>query len=146
VGLSQSPYMAGANRYPEPDVSGWTGWIVFASIMLGMAGVFQGIAGFVALFKDDYWLVAKNDLAVSVSYTTWGWTHLIMGALLLFAAFSLMRGHMFGRIIGVVAAVLSAIVNLAFLSASPAWSLIVITFDVLVIWSITVHGRELRAD
>jgi len=145
VDVQQTPYTTEAFRPGEPETTGWVGWILFASIMLGMAGLFQAIAGFIALFKDEYWVVGKSGLAVSVSYTTWGWTHLAVGALLILAAVSLASGRMFGRVIGVVVAVLSATVNLAFISASPAWSIIIITLDVLVIWAITVHGRELRA-
>jgi len=38
---------------------------------------------------------------------------------------------------------LSAIVNFAFLPYYPVWSIIIITVDVLVIWALIVHGREL---
>ena len=41
---------------------------------------------------------------------------------------------------------LSAIVNIGFLSAYPIWPTIMITIDVLVIWAIIVHGGELRED
>jgi hypothetical protein len=43
-------------------------------------------------------------------------------------------------------ATLSAVVNIAFLSAYPIWSTIMITIDILVIWALTVHGSELRDD
>ena len=44
-----------------------------------------------------------------------------------------------------VAAALSAIVNLMFLAAYPVWSIIVIALDVVVIYALTVHGREAKA-
>jgi hypothetical protein len=37
-------------------------------------------------------------------------------------------------------------VNLGFLAASPGWALIMIILDVLVIYAVTVHGREIRND
>jgi hypothetical protein len=37
-------------------------------------------------------------------------------------------------------------VNLAFISAYPVWSVILITLDVIVIYAIIVHGRELKSD
>jgi hypothetical protein len=43
-------------------------------------------------------------------------------------------------------AFLSAVVNLAFISAYPIWSTIMIALDVLVIFAIIVHGRELKVD
>jgi hypothetical protein len=36
-------------------------------------------------------------------------------------------------------------VNAAFLAAYPIWSTIMIAFDILVIWALTVHGREMKA-
>jgi hypothetical protein len=41
-----------------------------------------------------------------------------------------------------VIAVVSALVNVAFLSAYPIWSTIIIAMDVLVIYALAVHGRE----
>lgn len=40
--------------------------------------------------------------------------------------------------------VVSAIVNIGLLAAYPAWSAIMIALDVLVIWAVTVHGREMK--
>jgi hypothetical protein len=44
----------------------------------------------------------------------------------------------------VILAVVSALVNAAFLAASPVWSTIMIALDILVIWALTFHGREVR--
>jgi hypothetical protein len=42
--------------------------------------------------------------------------------------------------VAVVVAVVSAIINLAFMSAYPIWSVIMITIDILIIYAVTVHG------
>ena len=47
-------------------------------------------------------------------------------------------------VVGVIIAVFSALANLAFLPAYPIWSTIVIALDVLVIYALTAHGREVR--
>ena len=49
-----------------------------------------------------------------------------------------------GRIAGLVVAGLSAVVNLGFLVAAPVWATLVIALDVVVIYALTVHGRELE--
>ena len=123
-----------------PQGSGWRGWVVFAATLMAMLGVFHVIAGLVALFEEDYYLVSENGLVVSADFTAWGWTHLLIGALLLLAAFSLVKGSTWARVVTVGVASLSAIVNLAFLSAQPLWSVIMITLDVLVIYAVTAHG------
>jgi hypothetical protein len=52
-------------------------------------------------------------------------------------------GRRWARTAGIVIAGVSAVVNLGFLRASPAWSAMVIALDILVIYALTVHGVEL---
>jgi hypothetical protein len=49
------------------------------------------------------------------------------------------------RVTGIVIAVISALVNMAFLAAHPIWATIVIAVDVLVIYALAVHGREVKS-
>ena len=138
---------AGA-RGGEPGtapMSGWTGWVVFAGLMMIVAGCFQAIEGLTALFRDRYFVVRPSGLIIHVDYTAWGWTHLVIGAVAVVVGAGLLKGNAAARVAGVVIAVLSAIVNLAFLAAAPVWSTIVIAVDVLVVYAIVVHGGELRA-
>src|SRR3954467_6618019 len=122
----------------------WAGWVVFGGVMLIMMGSFQVIEGLVALFDDGFYAVRSNGLVVNVDYNTWGWVHLIIGIVGVLAGLGLLVGNMLARVVGVAAAFLSAIVNLAFISAYPVWSAIMITLDVIVIYAIIVHGRELK--
>jgi hypothetical protein len=130
---------------PDTEVTGWVGWVAFAGIMLIMLGFFQAIEGLVALFNDGFYLVRPNGLVVNVDYTAWGWTHLILGAVAVAVGFGLMVGNMLARVAGIAIALISAILNLAFISAYPVWSTILIALDVIVIYAIVVHGRELKS-
>jgi hypothetical protein len=136
-----------SSSYPPSsgaDVSGWAGWVVFAGIMMIMLGAFQVIEGLVALFDQGYYLVAPSGLVLSVDYNTWGWAHLIIGVLAVATGIGLIAGNMLARVVGVILAVISAILNLVFIAAYPVWSTIVIAIDVIVIYAIVVHGRELK--
>lgn len=127
-----------------PQPSGWVGWVVFGAIMMIMAGSFQIIAGLVALFNDEYFAVTSSGLLVTLDFTTWGWVHLALGALVTAAGVALLAGQTWARIVGVTVAVIASVVNLAFLSAHPVWAVVTIALDVLVIYAIVVHGDELR--
>ncbi len=135
--------MAKKSKGVNTDVSGWVGWAYFAGIMMAVLGFFQVIIGLTALFKDSYFVVLPNSI-VNVDFTVWGWAHLALGLLVLVAGFALLAGQVWGRVIGVVLAVLSAVANLLFLPAYPIWSTIVIVIDVLVIYALVVHGHELE--
>jgi hypothetical protein len=128
------------------DPSGWARWVVFGGVMLIMLGAFQIIEGLVALFDDGFYAVKPNGLVVHVDYTTWGWVHLVIGVVGILAGLGLLVGNMAARVVGVGIAFLSAVVNLAFISAYPIWSTIMIALDVLVIFAIIVHGRELKVN
>ena len=130
-------------RYDD-EPTGWTGWVVFAGVMMIMLGAFQAVEGLVALFDDGFYLVRPDGLVVDVDYNTWGWVHLIIGVVGVVVGVGLLAGNMAARVLGVIVASLSALVNLAFISAYPVWSVILIAVDVIVIYAIIVHGRELK--
>ncbi len=125
-------------------MTGWVGWIAFAGTMMVLLGSFHVIQGLVAVFKDDYFVVGKSGLIVNVDYTTWGWVHIIGGLIIAGAGVALFTGKFWARTVGVLLAMVSAIVNISFLSAYPIWSTIMITVDILVIWALTVHGNEMK--
>ena len=130
---------------PTPAPTGWVGWIVFAGVMMVMVGTFHLIQGLIALFQDEYYLVTKNGLTVHMDYTAWGWTHLILGAVVFVAGLALFSGQMWARVVGVALAVVSALANFAFIAAYPWWSAIIIALDFFVIWALTVHGSEMKS-
>jgi len=130
-------------RY-EDERTGWAGWVVFGGVMLIMMGAFQVTMGLVALFNDGFYAVRSDGLVVNVDYNTWGWIHIIIGLVGVLVGVGLMAGNTAARIAGVVIAFLSALANLAFTSAYPVWSVLVIVLDIIVIYAIIVHGRELK--
>ncbi len=127
-------------------MTGWVGWVAFAGVMMVLLGTFHVIQGLIALFNDEYFLVTRSGLAVSMDFTAWGWVHVIGGLLVLGAGFGVFSGRIWARTVGVAVALGSAVVNVAFLSAYPIWSSIMILIDILVIWALMVHGGELRED
>lgn len=125
------------------DVSGWVGWVYFAGFILILNGAFQSIAGLVALFKNEVFVVAESNLWL-LDYTTWGWAHLLLGVFLLIAGSAIMSGKMWGRVVGVIFAGLSLIANFGFVPVYPIWSLILIVIDILVLYALIVHGGEAK--
>ncbi len=126
-------------------VSNWVGWVFFAGFMMIILGVFQAIAGLTALINPDWLVVTERSLLV-FNLTTWGWVHLLLGLIVLIAGFSVMSGHAWARIVGVLVAASSAIAQLASVNVHPVWSITILVIDVLVIYALTVHGGELKAD
>ena len=125
------------SQYEQPPVSGWAlGGIAFAGTLMIIVGAFQAIAGLVAIFDDDFYVIGRN-YTFDLDVTAWGWVHLILGALLLLVGFSLLARQAWA---GVVAIVLAAIENFFFIPYYPFWSILVIALCVWVIWALTRPG------
>lgn len=133
-----------ANNDPDHrEVTGWSGWIVFAAVMMMLSGVVHLIYGLAGIGAQDWYVYTSTDAYV-LSFDAWGWSIFITGILLILAALLLMVGNIFGRIIGVLLALASIVFNLALIGAAPVWSIIAIVVDVLIIYAITAHGSEMK--
>ena len=125
----------------QPDEAGWA---VFAVAVLFMAAAFQVFDSIVALLRENTYVRADDGLVVTIDYTVWGWIHLGLGALAAVAAFGLLGGRMWARVLGVAMAALSMLVNFVFIPAYPFLAIAVIALDLLVIYSIVVYGGVLK--
>lgn len=120
------------------------GFTAFAGVMMIIVGVFQAIAGLGAILEDKVY-VAGQDYVFTLDVTSWGWIHLLLGAILVAAGIGVFYGSVVARTVGVVIAGLSAIANFAFLFGwnQPFWSMLIIVLDVAIIWALTMHGRDI---
>lgn len=134
-------------QHREESVPGestaWVGWLLFGGVLMALLGLFQAVEGVIALANPGYYAVRSDGLVVHVSYTAWGWVHLVVGLVALGAGVGLLYGSLVARFAGVAVCVVSGVVNLAFLPAAPFWSTVLIGLDVVLIYAITVHGGEL---
>ena len=127
------------NEKPRSGLA--VGSIVFAGVAMVMIGAFHALQGLVALFNDDFYVVGQKWI-FEFDLTTWGWIHLLVGVLVLVAGFFVFNGAVWARAVGIAVAALSAVLNFMWLPYYPIWSLIIIALDVLVIWALSVHGRD----
>jgi len=129
----------------EREPSGMAvGFTFFAAVMMWWIGFFHAIDGLVAIFNDKVFLPTPNYI-FKFDLTTWGWIHLVAGIVVFIAAFGVLTGAVWGRIVGVMVALISAIISFAFVPYYPVWSLIIVGVDIVVIWALTVHGRDISS-
>lgn len=125
------------------EVSGWAvGWTIYAAVWMWILGFFHALAGLTAILEDEIFVVTPEYL-FRLDVTTWGWIHVILGAVVLLAGFSVFNGSVWARTVGVTLAVLSILVNFVWLPYYVVWGLLMITANVFVIWALTVHGRDI---
>jgi len=125
-----------------PPPSARAGWVTFAGITLALVGVVHVIEGFVGVLDPGQYLVRPGGLVLHLSYTAWGWIHLVLGLVLLASGVGVLNRNHLARVVGVVACVVSVLTSLTFVNAAPVWAIIVIALDVVFVYAITVHGGE----
>ena len=114
------------------------GWVLFAGIMVFIAGTLNCIWGIAAIDKANFFIEDQRFIISDLS--TWGWIILIVGIIQVIAAFSIWAGNEFGRWIGILGASLSAIGALLSIPGYPLWSLAVFSLDILVIYGLVAYG------
>lgn len=128
----------------DAQPTGWTGWVVFAAVLMVVAGGIWAIQGLIAVFNDNL-VIFGTEGAILLDVTGWGWIHIILGALLVLAGILVLRGNLFGRMIAVILAMLSIIVNFVWMPVYPVWAIVIITLDVFILYAVIVHGREMKS-
>jgi vacuolar-type H+-ATPase subunit I/STV1 len=143
------------HRAPDPPAlptgdsrgtSAWVGWIAFAGFIMIVVGSFHVIQGLVAVFNDKYYVLPQSGLLVTTSYSAWGWVHIIAGVIVVAAGVCVLGGQIWARVVGTLLALVSAVLNVAFLGAAPLWSVTMIVLDVVIIMALTVHGSDIKAE
>ena len=125
--------------------STWSGWVVFAGVLLVVIGSLNAIQGLVALFKDDVYAVTGTGLVVTTNFTAWGIALIIWGAVMIMAGLGLFSGKEWARWFGIIVVVINLIGQFAYFSAFPLWSLIVIGLDAAILFGLTARWPYAKA-
>jgi len=128
----------------DTTVTGWTGWGVFASVLLLIAGIFDLIFGIAAIIGPNTTVVVADAGLFAVDVAAWGWWHIISGVALILTSFFLYRGATWARVVAIILVILNAVGQLTLIDVQPWWSLAILAVDILVLYALTVHGRELK--
>ncbi len=127
---------------PETYSEGAVAVTAAAGVLMVLIGIMHAIQGLVALANDDFYVIGQ-EYVFEFDVTAWGWIHLIGGVIVLLAGIALFQGAVWARTLAVVIASISILLNFMWLPYYPLWSLVVIAFDLFVIWAVTAHGRDI---
>ena len=111
------------------------GVVTFAGFMLVMASVLGLIEGIAAAANDTVYVRGLN-YTFKFDITAWGWFHIIVGAIGLATGIGLLVGQTWARLCGIAIAGLSILTNYDCMPYYTYWSIVIIAFDVLVIWAL----------
>ncbi len=115
-----------------------SGWVMFASIMLAIAGIWNVIQGILAIAEAD--IVSGDQTFVFSNVKFWGWVIMIVGVLQVVAAFALWGGSKLAQWYGIATAAVGAIGQLLYAPAYPLWAVCLFAIDILVIYGLAVYA------
>jgi hypothetical protein len=122
------------------------GWLLFASVILMMAGVMRIIDALWAFDKDDEIGENLQVILFDDDLASYGWMWLIVGILLLVAGFGVLSGSELARWFGIFMAAIAAISSMLWIYEFPIWSLVSTAIAVMVIYALATYGGRDNAD
>lgn len=133
-GPSTAPPRAANGAGPVRSQGATNGWVRFGGVLMVVVGVFAVIEGLFALFLPTTY-VATSQTVVTLTFTGWGWLHIILGALVAVVGAALLREDVPGwaRVTAIVLVTLNVLVQLTWLPAYPIWSILMIVLDIIII-------------
>lgn len=117
------------------------GLVLFGGLMMIVAGVYHALSGISAILRDQVYLTTPN-YTFEFDLTAWGWTHLILGAIVLATGIAVVQGVTWGAVVGIALAGLSLVANFLFLPHYPLWSILIIAIDVAIIYALASRLRN----
>jgi hypothetical protein len=146
-GTTTAGYQRGAHRstgYAESGegrAAAVVGFTALAAVLMILSGLWSFFVGLTGILKGSFF-VSVTNYTFTYSIHNWGWTHLILGAVVFAAGVCLLLGMMWARVVGIVLAVISGIANFLFLPYYPLWAIVVIALDVFIIWALASGARR----
>ena len=125
--------------YSTPQKSKGAGWVIFAGILLGIAGTLNAIYGIAAISGSRG--LPDNANYITGSLKTWGWIALIVGIVQFGSMFAIWSGERWGRWVGITSASLNAIVQLMWIPAQPFATLAIFSLDIIVLYGLLAYGK-----
>jgi uncharacterized membrane protein len=129
------------------DYEKGAGWLLFASVILLVVGVFNTVLGITLIAGDEIYVTGRDSGTVLIGDTTgWGWTLLVLGVLEVLASFGVLARSQAARWFGIIMATLAALGHLPVIfGRRPIFSFIVVLLSVLVIYGLAQYGGRERA-
>jgi len=121
----------------------WEGWVAFGGILMTIIGAFAVIEGLVALLSPTFF-VGGGGRVLALNLAGWGWLHLVVGVLVVVTGAGMLGGATWARGVGAALVAINMLVQLVWLPAFPAWSLIIIALDLVVLYAIATTWHDWR--
>jgi hypothetical protein len=120
-----------------------SGRVVFVGALLLLAGTINLIYGIGAV--SDARVLVNDQRFIFSNLHAYGWTLIILAIIQFTGGLSLLRGNVYGRVIGVIGAGLGALHALVAVGGSdPWWSLGLFVLCLWILYGILMFGEDVN--
>ena len=116
------------------------GWVVFAAIVLGVAGIMRIFDAIWAFRYHGALPQQFEDAIFGHSLKTYGWVYLIVAIVLILCSIGVIARSQISRWIGIFAGAVLSISAIWWIPFYPVWSLVYIFVGIVVIYALGVYG------
>jgi hypothetical protein len=142
VGTIDRRVLAGDHRAMTTSAFSRSGWVTFAGIIALVAGAYNALSALSTLASDYPRIEQVEKLLFGVSVDAWAWFWLVVGLLQILTGVLVLTRNLWGQMLGVAIASLSALTALFGLFEWPLWAFSVLMLDVLVLYALLTHGDD----
>jgi len=115
--------------------------VVFAGVLFLVSAAFNAVDGLVALADPGQFYVSEEGVVIT-NYDAFGIVLLIFAGFELLVGVGILALQRWAQVVGIIVAVLAAIVHLAYFKHFPAWAVIMLFLDGVIIYALTVYSDE----
>jgi hypothetical protein len=120
------------------------GWILFAGIVLGVAGIMRIFDAIWAFRYHGVLPQNLEDALFGTSLKTYGWLWLVVGIVLILCGLAVMGRSQVARWVGVTGGAVCSISAIWWMPYYPIWSLTYVALGVLVIYALIAYGGRVE--
>jgi hypothetical protein len=119
-------------------------WLLFAGVMLGLAGVLNVVDGIAAVSNSHFY--AHGASYVIGNLSSLGWILLVIGVVQLIVAGGIWAAREWARWLGIGSAMANMLIQFLAFASRPGLGLAMFMVDVIVIYALLTFGGEHRHD
>ena len=117
------------------------GVVTFAGVLFLVVAAFNAVDGLIALAEPNHFFVDEEGLVID-NYDAFGIVLLIIAGFQFLIGWGILALQRWAQVVGIILVILSAITQLAHFTHYPAWAVIILVLDAVIIYALTVYSDE----
>jgi hypothetical protein len=117
------------------------GVVTFAGVLFLVVAAFNAVDGLVALAEPNHFFVDEEGLVID-NYDAFGIVLLVIAGFQFLIGWGILALQRWAQVVGIILVLLNAIAQLAHFTHYPAWSVVILVLDAVIIYALTVYSDE----